>query len=160
MANYKLSNDASITIGKIYEYSILNFGEKKADEYYSSLHKAFELLAEQPKLGREFYEYRCHEHGEHVFFYGQGSGAGVKYHIALFTMFFRFLSNSNCLFNFPMIVGILRFVLIQNFFTTSINRWLPTSPNSKYDRYLSCTLLMVTIYFVIFYLFFRKHSSR
>lgn len=69
MASYKLSNDASKTIGKIYEYSILNFGEKKADEYYTSLHEAFGLLAEQPKLGREFYDYHRHEHGEHVFFY-------------------------------------------------------------------------------------------
>lgn len=50
MASYKLSNDASSAIEKIYEYSLLNFGEKKTDEYYTSLHETFELLAEQPTI--------------------------------------------------------------------------------------------------------------
>ena len=69
MASYKLSDKAVQTIEKIYEYSLLNFGERKADEYYLSLHNSFELLAEQPNIGREFHEFHRHEHGEHVFFY-------------------------------------------------------------------------------------------
>lgn len=69
MAVYKLSQDASEKLENIYEYSLLNFGEEKADEYYLSLHKTFELLAEQPSLGRSFHEFHRHEHGYHVFFY-------------------------------------------------------------------------------------------
>ncbi len=69
MAVYKLSEDASEKLSGIYEYSILNFGEQKADEYYLSIHKTLELLAEQPKLGRKFHEFQRHEHGYHIFFY-------------------------------------------------------------------------------------------
>lgn len=69
MAVYKLSQDALEKLSAIYEYSLLNFGEQKADEYYLSLHKIFELLAEQPDLGRKFHEFRRHEHGSHIFFY-------------------------------------------------------------------------------------------
>jgi len=69
MAIYKLSLDASQIITDIYEYSILNFGEKVADDYFMSLHDTFKLLAIQPNLGREFHEYHRHEHREHVFFY-------------------------------------------------------------------------------------------
>ena len=69
MASYKLSSDASQTIADIYEYSILNYGEKAADNYFTSLHDTFELLAKQPNLGREFHEYHRHEHREHIFFY-------------------------------------------------------------------------------------------
>ena len=69
MAVYKLSKGASKTISDIYEYSLKSFGEQKADEYYLSMHKTFELLAEQPTLGRRFHEYHRHEHGHHTFFY-------------------------------------------------------------------------------------------
>lgn len=69
MAVYKLSEEAAKKIISIYEYSLLNFGEAKADEYYLSLHNAFELLAEQPNLGRKFHEYHRHEHGYHALFY-------------------------------------------------------------------------------------------
>ena len=69
MVDYKLSEDAAKSLSGIYEYSLINFGEQKADEYYLSLHNAFELLAEQPNLGRVFHEFRRHEHGQHVFFY-------------------------------------------------------------------------------------------
>ncbi|MDF1881423.1 type II toxin-antitoxin system RelE/ParE family toxin, partial [Sulfurimonas sp. MAG313] len=60
-----------------YEYSILNFGEKIADDYFTSLHDTFELLAEQPELGRKFHEFRRHEHAEHIFFY-KITGYGIK----------------------------------------------------------------------------------
>lgn len=69
MAVYKLSNDAHSKLEEIYEYSLLNFGEAKAEEYYLSLHKTFGLLADQPNLGRRFHEFHRHEHGYHVFFY-------------------------------------------------------------------------------------------
>ncbi len=69
MAVYKLSENADAILSNIYEYSLINHGEQKADEYYLSLHNTFELLAEQPNLGRVFHEFHRHEHGFHVFFY-------------------------------------------------------------------------------------------
>jgi len=81
MAVYKLSDDAAKTIVSIYEYSLTNFGEQKADEYYLSLHNTFELLAEQPNLGRAFHEFHRHEHGQHVFFYRETSYGILILHI-------------------------------------------------------------------------------
>jgi len=69
MAVYKFTKDASIKLKEIYEYSLIHFGEDRADEYFISLHKAFELLAEQPGLGRKFHEFHRHEHNDYVFFY-------------------------------------------------------------------------------------------
>lgn len=53
MARYRLSNTADKKIASIYEYSVLNFGETQADEYFLGLHDLFELLATNPLLGRE-----------------------------------------------------------------------------------------------------------
>ena len=56
MARYRLSNIADQKIASIYEYSVLNFGETQADEYFLGLHDIFELLADNPLLGREALE--------------------------------------------------------------------------------------------------------
>lgn len=69
MVAYKLSEIADQKITEIYEFSILNFGEKQADKYYFSLHNTLKLLAEQPELGRVYYDFRRHEHEKHVIFY-------------------------------------------------------------------------------------------
>lgn len=69
MAVYKFSNDAFLKLQEIYEYPLINFGEQRADEYFLSLHNAFELLAEQPNLGRQFHEFHRHEHRDYTFFY-------------------------------------------------------------------------------------------
>ncbi len=69
MAVYELSFDAEMSLAKIYEYSLVNFGEARADSYYVSMHETFEMLVDQPNLGRLFHEYRRHEHGSHVVFY-------------------------------------------------------------------------------------------
>ncbi|MGH1399573.1 MAG: type II toxin-antitoxin system RelE/ParE family toxin [Alphaproteobacteria bacterium] len=69
MAIYTLSTDAKRKIAEIYEYSYLNFAEVTADEYFMSLHETMNLLAEQPNLGRKFYEFQRFEHREHTIFY-------------------------------------------------------------------------------------------
>ena len=69
MAVYKFSNDAFLKLEEIYEYSLINFGELQADEYFLSLHQTFELLAEQPGIGRKFHEFYRHEHRDYAFFY-------------------------------------------------------------------------------------------
>lgn len=53
MAHYRLSKVADKKIYDIYEYSILRFGENRADEYFIGMHEMFAILAERPLLGRE-----------------------------------------------------------------------------------------------------------
>jgi toxin ParE1/3/4 len=52
MASYSLSETADTKISAIYEYSITQFGEHQADRYFFGLHQTFEILAEEPYLGR------------------------------------------------------------------------------------------------------------
>ena len=66
---YSLSKDAANTLEQIYEYSLITFGDTVADEYYISLHDAFEMLAQQPGLGRDFNRFKRYEHREHSIFY-------------------------------------------------------------------------------------------
>jgi len=69
MATYQLTNKAESDIENIYEYSILNFGLRIAQEYISGLHDCFELLADHQSWGSNYsfiasglqrYEYRSH----------------------------------------------------------------------------------------------------
>jgi toxin ParE1/3/4 len=45
MADYKLSDEADAELDHIYEFSILNFGLEKAQEYLSGFHDSFSALA-------------------------------------------------------------------------------------------------------------------
>ncbi len=56
-------------LDEIYLYSILHFGLDRADAYLVSLHESFQLLAENPRMGRQFRSRRRHEHQEHAIFY-------------------------------------------------------------------------------------------
>ncbi len=73
MPSYKLSKKAQKDVNGILDYSHKEFGEKAAFEYYLSLKGAFELLSEQPQLGRDIShirtEYFRHEHAKHTIFY-------------------------------------------------------------------------------------------
>ena len=69
MAKYQLTNEADLKIDEIYEYSILNFGLEKAQEYIIGMHDKFELLANNPSWGNDYgavrtglcrYEYVSH----------------------------------------------------------------------------------------------------
>lgn len=69
MAAYRLTRRADRKLAAIYQYTLENFGETKADAYFAVLEKVFELLAERPYLGRPFHEFRRFEHEAHVIFY-------------------------------------------------------------------------------------------
>ena len=69
MAAYKLSVDARNRLAEIYEYTLLNFGERQADAYYLALHETFERLAHSPLMGWTFRAYRRHDHGRYAIFY-------------------------------------------------------------------------------------------
>ena len=51
MASYELSEDADALLAEIFEYSIRKFGLRTARRYLKGLHKAFQLLADSPRIG-------------------------------------------------------------------------------------------------------------
>ena len=73
MARYRLSNVADQKIEAIYEYSLLNFGEARADAYFLALHDLFDLLGANPLMGREELklgdQVRRFFHLSHIVFY-------------------------------------------------------------------------------------------
>ena len=50
MASYRLSNKASADLEQLYEYGILTFGLRPADEYYDGLLAQMQKIADQPNL--------------------------------------------------------------------------------------------------------------
>jgi toxin ParE1/3/4 len=73
MSRYVLTRRAEADIIDILTYSIESFGQRKALDYQSSLENCFELLAENPLMGRAAPQIdskvRRHEHGSHIILY-------------------------------------------------------------------------------------------
>lgn len=73
MSRYVLTRRAEADIIDILTYSIENFGRRKALEYQSGLENCFELLAENPLMGRAAPQIdsrvRRHEHESHIILY-------------------------------------------------------------------------------------------
>ncbi len=73
MADYQLTKMAQRELDGIYEYSILNFGLKKARSYVKGLHACFATLGNNPRMGRDYShvkeEYRRHEYERHSVYY-------------------------------------------------------------------------------------------
>ncbi len=74
---FKLSVKAHAEIKKIFRYSFQQFGENQAVKYKASLDECFQLLADNPSMGRECNDIRDgyfrHEHESHIIFYTQRS---------------------------------------------------------------------------------------
>ncbi len=75
MTAYRLTRQADRNLIDIYLYSAERFGIRQADSYANSLQKTFDLLADNPLMGRTADEIRPglrrHEHASHVIFYRQ-----------------------------------------------------------------------------------------
>lgn len=73
MADYKLSGAADQDIDRLYEYSLLEFGERVSDVYLDGLFHRFELLAEHPDWGNDYGHIapglRRYEHKSHSIYY-------------------------------------------------------------------------------------------
>ncbi len=73
MAAYSLSDKAVSDLDGIYEYTILNFGLEQARAYLLGLHERFQILADNPGVGRSAAqlapELRRHEYQSHIIFY-------------------------------------------------------------------------------------------
>ena len=74
---FKLSVKARAEIKKIFRYSFQQFGENQAVKYKVGLEECFQLLADNPDMGRECNGIRDgyfrHEHESHIIFYRQRS---------------------------------------------------------------------------------------
>jgi toxin ParE1/3/4 len=73
MSSYRVSERANDDLLDIYLYGVEQFGPLQAVEYQLSLHHCFQLLAENPRMGRTSETIReglrRHEHGSHVILY-------------------------------------------------------------------------------------------
>ncbi len=70
---YVFTEYADTQIQEIMQYSIKAFDYKVAHDYLSGLKNTFEMLAENPEIGRNYASaekgIRRHEHKSHVIFY-------------------------------------------------------------------------------------------
>jgi toxin ParE1/3/4 len=75
MSEYRLTNDADADLLDVFIYGFETFGLIQAEEYRDSLTRCFELIADNPKMGRKADELapgtRRHEHARHVIFYDE-----------------------------------------------------------------------------------------
>lgn len=74
---FKLSVKARADIKKLFRYSFQQFGENQAVNYKNALNECFQLLADNPNMGRKCNDIRDgyfrHEHQSHIIFYTQRS---------------------------------------------------------------------------------------
>lgn len=67
---HKLRPLARRQIKDIYRYTYLTFGEKQADKYMYELDAVFEMIADNPRIGRPYSgETRQLVHGRHIILY-------------------------------------------------------------------------------------------
>jgi toxin ParE1/3/4 len=70
---YKLSKLAAEDFAAIYEYTLLNFGARQADDYTDDLESTFHLLSSSPLMGHVCQEIadgvRRNDHQRHAIFY-------------------------------------------------------------------------------------------
>jgi len=58
MTGYRLSKKADLDFAESYEFTILNWGEAHADEYFTAMIGMFEMLAENNHMGTHHPEVR------------------------------------------------------------------------------------------------------
>jgi len=75
MAKYRLTLQAEADLLNMFLYGFESFGLAEAENYREGMVRCFELLAENPRLGRKADNFasgaRRHEHAQHVIFYDE-----------------------------------------------------------------------------------------
>ncbi len=73
MVSYSLTREADLDLEEIYEYTIHKFGLEQADKYLLGLHDRFQILVQNPMLGRSADEVKAKlrrfEYQSHIVFY-------------------------------------------------------------------------------------------
>ena len=57
MGVYKLSRKAEIDLAEMYEFGVSKFGLLQAQKYFLGMHDVFQVLEENPNLGRDASEF-------------------------------------------------------------------------------------------------------
>jgi toxin ParE1/3/4 len=88
LADYGLTQQADAQLFEILRYSLTHFGEGQAQKYHDELLWCFQMLADNPQLGRSAERARPatrrHEHKQHVILY-RATDTGVMI-LAIFDM--------------------------------------------------------------------------
>jgi len=75
MSDYRLTKNADADLLNMFLYGFEIFGTSKANAYRIGIIQCFEILADNPRLGRKADEFangaRRHEHAQHVIFYNE-----------------------------------------------------------------------------------------
>lgn len=75
MNEYRLTKDADADLLESFLYGFETFGLAQAEDYRDSMIRRFQLIADNPKMGRKADELapgaRRHEHARHVIFYDE-----------------------------------------------------------------------------------------
>lgn len=67
---YRLTRQAKSDIKAIYRYTVKYFGEGQAQEYLEGLEYSFDLLTDNPNMGRLFHEHtRRYVYKSHLVYY-------------------------------------------------------------------------------------------
>ncbi|MEM9716004.1 MAG: type II toxin-antitoxin system RelE/ParE family toxin [Pseudomonadota bacterium] len=77
MANFRImpyskTREAEADLVEIYKFGFLTFGLRQADRYHDGLEYVFELIADNPRLGRKIGgsdTHRQFHHGRHIIVY-------------------------------------------------------------------------------------------
>lgn len=77
MSEYRLTDDAEADLLDVFLYGFERFGVLQASAYKDGLARCFQLIAENPGIGRPARDVglgvRRHEHARHVIFYEEAS---------------------------------------------------------------------------------------
>ncbi len=78
MSDFRLTERAVSELFDIFLFGYEQFGSKQAEAYAADLEHVFQLLADNPRMGREAKTIsagvRRHEHGSHVILYEEAPG--------------------------------------------------------------------------------------
>jgi toxin ParE1/3/4 len=73
MGDFRLTSRAESDLTEIADYTIETFGIEQARRYRDALESCFQMIADNPKLGRSADRFapklRCYDHQSHVVFY-------------------------------------------------------------------------------------------
>ena len=56
MGKYELTKEAVVDLSDIWDYTFDNWSEKQADRYFKTLLNACQDIADNPELGKNYYE--------------------------------------------------------------------------------------------------------
>lgn len=73
MAKYHLTNKATSDLLGIWDYTAETWSERQAEKYYSHIIETCKQIAENPKIGKEYFEVKMEllgfKTGKHIIFY-------------------------------------------------------------------------------------------